>query len=81
MYTTDKSWGELLAQLVEYQTLDRKVADSNLTRGAVLCKALLHFLVLVPARKMSPHDWKIVNLDAKPQSEQIKHLKRFFLEI
>ena len=37
MYTTDKSWGELLAELVEYQTLDRKVADSNLTRGAVLC--------------------------------------------
>ena len=26
-----------LEGLVEYQTLDRKVADSNLTRGAVLC--------------------------------------------
>ena len=27
----------LLAQFVECRTLDRKVADSNLTRGAVIC--------------------------------------------
>ena len=36
------------------------------------------FLVLVPARKMSPHDWKIVNFDAKPQSEQRKTLHNIF---
>ena len=29
--------GSPLAQLVECRTLDRKVAGSNLTRGAVLC--------------------------------------------
>ena len=29
--------GASLAQLVELRTLDRKVAGSNLTRGAVLC--------------------------------------------
>ena len=29
--------GALLAQLVERQTIDRKVADSNLTTGAALC--------------------------------------------
>ena len=29
--------GALLAQLVEYRTLDGKVIGSNLTRGALLC--------------------------------------------
>ena len=29
--------GAPLAQLVECQTLDRKVAGSNLTRGTMLC--------------------------------------------
>ena len=31
------SQGAPIAQLVERQTLDRKVAGSNHTRGAVLC--------------------------------------------
>ena len=30
-------WGAPLAQLVECQTLDHKVAGLNLTRGTVLC--------------------------------------------
>ena len=29
--------GALVAKLIECQTLDRKVAGSNLTRGTVLC--------------------------------------------
>ena len=33
----NEPWGTPLAQLVECQTLDRKVTGSNLTRGAVLC--------------------------------------------
>ena len=46
------------AQLVEHQTLDRKVAGSNLGRGAVSWSKTLHShcLVLVKPRKPSQHE-------------------------
>lgn len=41
--SADKS-GAQLAQLVEWQTLDCKVAGSNLTRATMLCPGARHFI-------------------------------------
>ena len=38
--------GASLAQLLVNRTLDRKVAGSNLTRGAVLCPRAKHFMFI-----------------------------------
>ena len=38
--------GAPLAQLVECRTLDRKVAGSNLARGAVLCPLARHLIFI-----------------------------------
>ena len=68
-------YGERGGSVEECRTLEREVGGSKPT-AAVLCPWIRHFtprkywLITQEVVAPSPHDWKIVDWDVKPQHKQ-----------